>query len=124
MQSLKTHLGDEKLKVWITMLISLSQNLGHVNMQYLVQPAKLRIWEFAELFGLIVYFVIQICSDMLGVQEFINFTLHYIADLDIPIKRCVLFLSTHGLPSSVHTKGYLFCLLCEPSLCLWSSCFF
>jgi hypothetical protein len=40
MQSLKAHLGDEKLKVWITMFISLSQNLGHVNMQYLVQRAK------------------------------------------------------------------------------------
>ncbi|KAI8545167.1 hypothetical protein RHMOL_Rhmol07G0020800 [Rhododendron molle] len=26
---------------------------------------------------------------LLGTQEFINFTLHYIADLDIPIKRLV-----------------------------------
>lgn len=76
-----------------------------------------------ELFGLLIYFVIQICSEMLGVQEFINFTLHYLADLDIPIKRCVCFcppMDCHHL----YTLKAIFSVCCEPSLCLWSSWFF
>lgn len=39
-------------------------------------------------------YLLQSLKDFLGeakLKEFINFCLHYIADLDIPIKRCVRF---------------------------------
>ena len=38
---------------------------------------------------LIFFFFFFFIELQMTVQEFINFTLHYIADLDIPIKRFV-----------------------------------
>jgi len=39
------------------------------------------------------FYINNFNNDRMGdiLQEFINFTLHYIADLDIPIKRLVRF---------------------------------
>ncbi|XP_044459795.1 phosphomannomutase isoform X1 [Triticum aestivum] len=63
-QSLKTYLGDDQLKV----------SLCCVTFFFLVLLLKMSFEALVVMF-------------MCSLQEFINFTLHYIADLDIPIKR-------------------------------------
>ena len=65
-QSLKTYLGDDQLKV----------SLCCVTFFFLVLLLKMSFEALVVMF-------------MCSLQEFINFTLHYIADLDIPIKRSV-----------------------------------
>ena len=71
LQSLKSFLGEEELKVWYFPVITIPMKHLHDR------------WP-------------QTFSFM---QEFINFTLHFIADLDIPIKRLVaIFYSEIRLP--------------------------
>ena len=48
-------------------------------------------------------------------QEFINFTLHYIADLDIPIKRSVCGLTAVLKESERPSDGFYYCKAGAPS---------